>query len=227
MTNLLQELPARVRHQATARVFEVMLLVIAFVIAQGAWAGHPITDRLALLAYEAQLGPTGSEAGAAILKSDVAFLKEKGLWAADVLLLVKDTPVLAETFAGRTIIAADRLALYRRDIRLFVLAHENSHATHDDTENRRQFIAAQVSPFATPDEMMRQYTELQPVLKAQAYSAEYRADKEAVRALNSAGLNGIRAAIDFFAMHPTARSEWHPTSRARVAALSGGESSKR
>ena len=195
------------------------ILVWAVVLSSNVWAGHPLTDGLALRAYEAQLGPDGNPAVTTLLKADFALLKDRNLVPQDAILLVRDTAVLGETFTGRVIVVSDKLALYRQELRLFVLAHEGSHASHDDNENRRTYIESKVSPFADRDTRASQYRFLEASLQKQAYEAELRADKEAVSALRALGLNGKQVAVDFFGLFHKANTDWHPASKARITAV--------
>lgn len=182
-------------------------------------AGHPLTDSQAMQAFERQLAPDGDATAFEKLHADFVFLQAQGAIPMDAALLVKKTPVLAETFANRVIVVSDTLSGYSPEVRQFVLAHEGSHAEHDDNESRRLFIEAQVSPFASTDEMVSQYGALLPQLQARARTIEYRADKEAFLALKHAKVNARQGVRQFFMAYPKTSTLWHPSTQERLHAL--------
>lgn len=199
-----------------------MKFVVALLLATWAsisLAGHPFTDSQAVQAFERQLAPEGDPAASKTLHEDFKLLVEQGAVPADAALLVKRTNVLAETFANRVIIVSDALAKLSQEERLFVLAHEGSHAAHDDNEGRRLFIEAQVSPFGSLNEMVCQYRAIEPQLQQRARDIEYRADKEAYLALKSAKVNARQGVRKFFTEYAKASTAWHPSSKERLTAL--------
>ena len=196
-----------------------ILAILLSVFMTPAYCEHPITARSSMMGYEVLLKPKGEADATKVLEDDFAFLKGKGLIPDDATLFVRKTDLLGEALSGRAIVVSERLAFKPREIRLFVLAHEGSHARHDDSETRRSFIEDNVSPYASATSMMEQYRAIQPEMQKQAKQVELRADREAFLALRKAGVDARLGVITFFKVYENADTQWHPSSKERLFAL--------
>lgn len=155
----------------------------------------------------------------AVVRASFERLRAAVVPAADVELRVVTGPVMAETLAGRVIVANAVLAEWPEGERLFVLAHELGHIEHQHWSRMgllfRQYIPGAVAPASTDPVAAALGREA----SALAYEQELDADAYGLKLLQRLG-HDFNAALGAFMHHGVQRdTPTHPGTRKRVAHL--------
>lgn len=172
-----------------------------------------------LVDFEKTLAADGAPEANATLQDDFALLQAHAFVPKDADLLVKKTGVLAEAIDAQTIMVGDQLAALSRPQRLFVLAHEGSHALHGDKENTRLFLDRNLPRYASSGENRERLGELSPAMQDESHRREYRADRDGYRAVRDLKAGGLQDIHQFFLAHQHGTTRSHPGTLLRMKAL--------